>query len=625
VSQHRPVHELRHHRGVQVVDEGVFARAWAVQPARFAWLLGAGSSAAAGVPTAARIIDDLLLRLYAHTFGLVRQNLDPGDPTLMTQVREYYDGANGMPPAGSNEEYSAAFAAAMPDANTRRAFLRDFLNGRRPSYGQRVLGAALATGSTELVLTTNFDDLIEVATADARTADPAASPRLLSVASLHSAPRAQAAAANDDWPLLIKLHGDFRETPLKNLTAELQDQDATLRRAVIDSSRRFGLAIAGYSGRDASIMTMLEQASSDAGAWPAGLWWLTRSPEQLPERVQALLEQTAAKGIPAYAVRTQTFDETMAALADQAELPTPVRHYVDALRPPSIVSDAPVPSGTAAKFPILRLNALAVIEAPQQALRAATTAQLTGEELNAKLREHAWRGSAVLGAGHVLAWGRSAELQRCLEASTVEHTRIDVLADDAPSDVLALASEALIRSLARQLPARPSIRARGSHLRLVPATDEEADYRQKARATIASGYATELTGHLPPHLGRSITGNQRAFAEAIRVRLERADGRLWMIFLPFTWVEPSAETVQARKAGALVPVDPAGDWNRERWVQRKRNENWAALIAGWANALAPHRPTTRLPVLPRSLTQEADALGGHFVLDAYTAHSRPTA
>lgn len=59
---------MRHDHGVEVVSLGEFARAWAVHTRRIGWLLGAGASAAAGVPTAARIVDDLLLRLYAADF-----------------------------------------------------------------------------------------------------------------------------------------------------------------------------------------------------------------------------------------------------------------------------------------------------------------------------------------------------------------------------------------------------------------------------------------------------------------------------------------------------------------------------------------------------------------------------
>lgn len=609
---------------MDAVDLRVFARAWAVQTRKVAWLLGAGASAAAGLPTAGQIVDDLLLRLYADAFGLVRQSLDATDPAVAARIRAHFDGANGMPPAGSDEEYSAAFEAAMPDPQTRAAYLRALLGGRRPCYGQRVLGAAVAAGHADLVITTNFDELVETAVADARAAAAgAAGASLLTVAALDSAGRASAAAAHDGWPLLVKLHGDFREAPLKNLAAELRAQDESLRRAVVDSSRRFGLAVAGYSGRDASVMEMLEEASREPGAWPAGLWWLTRDPSRLPTRVVALLHAAAARGVAAHAVPAENFDEAMAALAAQAAFDPPVRAYVDALRPRGVLGDAPVPGGRpAGPFPILRLNALPVIAAPRRALAVAAPG-MTAEELRQRLSSGGWRGAAVLGSGRVLALGRESELLRCLGADAASRTDIDPLSPGARTDVMALTAEALVRALARRLPAKAAVRDRGSNLRIVPPRADEPAPLVDTRARIAAGYDEPLTGVLPARLGVREDGAPRAFAEAVRLRLDRAVGGLWLVFVPFTWTDESAEAAQARRDGRPRPPDPAGDWKRERWVRRKRNERWAEIIDAWGGALSPHRPATTIHVLPRHAASEPDAEGGTFALGATTAFSRP--
>lgn len=610
---------------VNVVDLGTFARAWAVHTRKMAWLLGAGSSAAAGVPTAAQILDDLLLRLYAARFGLVRQSLDPTDPAVTTRVRGYFDGANGLPSLNSDSAYSAAFEAAMPDPQTRNAYLRELLGGRQPCYGQRVLGAAIAAGRADLVLTTNFDELIETAAANARVAACDSNAPLLAVAALDSPARAAAAFSTDGWPLLIKLHGDFREKPLKNLNRELQEQDATLRRAVVDGSRRFGLAVAGYSGRDASVTQMLEDASRETDAWPAGLWWLTRDPDRLPRSVVNLLAGASARGVAAHAVRAENFDEVMAALAGQAEFEPPVRAYVDRLRPHSAVGDSPMPSGPpAAPFPVLRLNALPVLAAPRRALTVDVAASLTASDLRTLLRDGRWRGSAVLGAGKVLALGRESDLLQCLRAGRAGRVDINPLADTAESDVMALASEALVRGLARTLSAKASIRSRGNHLRLISVRKDEPDHIGAIRAQLAGAYGEALTGEVPVRFGRNPDGAPRAFAEAIKLRLERAAGGLWLVFTPFTWTEESAEAAAARDQRVAPPADPASDWKRERWVKRKRNERWAAIIDAWARALAPNRPTTTVHVLAKALADQPGTEGGQFALGAITAYSRPT-
>src|SRR2546430_1121135 len=99
----------------EVVDLGTFTRQWAVEGRRVAWLLGAGASASASVPTAGQITLDLLARLYAAAHGIVLQNLNLGDHITRQAILDYYDGMNGMPAAGDPSDYSTAFRLALPD------------------------------------------------------------------------------------------------------------------------------------------------------------------------------------------------------------------------------------------------------------------------------------------------------------------------------------------------------------------------------------------------------------------------------------------------------------------------------------------------------------------------------
>jgi len=80
-----------------------------------------------------------------------------------------------------------------------------------------------------------------------------------------------------NWPLLGKLHGDFQSIALKNTTEELRTQESNLRLAFIESCKRFGLVVAGYSGRDESVMNALEEALDQSSAFPAGLFWISKS------------------------------------------------------------------------------------------------------------------------------------------------------------------------------------------------------------------------------------------------------------------------------------------------------------------------------------------------------------
>jgi hypothetical protein len=607
-----------------VVDLGMFARAWAVQTRRISWLLGAGTSAAAGVPTAARIVDDLLVRMYADAHGLVREALDPSNPAAMDRIRAFYNGANGMPALGTPSDYSSAFAAAMPDAAVRRQFLMQLFAERTPCFGQRVLGAFVVAGAADLLVTTNFDDLIERAVIEAHQA-PQWPARLLTVAALQSSPRAATALSDSSWPLLVKVHGDFRETSLKNLDEELREQDETLRQAVVDVSRRFGLAVAGYSGRDESVMAMLSEASMLPGAWPAGLWWLTRNPDELPPPVKDLLTAAAALGVQTHIVRAANFDEVMGSLAKQLKTEDGVRAYLDELGPRPRVVDAPLPSKDGPPFPVLRMNALPVLNAPIRALRVPVPAGTTADSVAGMLRQAQWRGAAVLGPGEVLAFGDPSQLRVALGADTEPVViAIDVLAATAPSHVQALIADALVRSLARRLPAKPRIRQRGNQLVLVEPSEGERRDKAELRAQFAAAYGQPVTGRLDPRLyGTAPDGTARAWAEGVRLHLDWRLDVLWLLFEPFTWVQQSADMAAARDRGdqAATP-DPSGPWNTEHWAKQRFNETWAKLIDTWAAAFAPHRPTTRLQVLTRHLASEPGSVGGAFTIGGVTAWSR---
>lgn len=610
---------------MQHVDLQAFARVWSVQRERLAWLVGAGTSAAAGVPTAGQIVDDLLTRMYASSFGTVREKLDIGDPAVMARIKGYFDGQNGMAPAGDPADYSTAFRLALPDPRARSKYFRDLVRDRVPSFGQRILGAAVVSGSVDLVVTTNFDELLESSVAAAHAQHSSGTARLCSVAALGSVDRASAAVADDSWPLLIKLHGDYRESELKNLDTELRTQDERLRQAVIDASRRMGLVVAGYSGRDVSVMEMLRAACQTRNAWPAGIWWLLRDPAEAAPEVIDLLEFAAENGVSANLVEAANFDETMGALANQIDFDSGIREYVDGLRERPAAGSAPVPAPADAGFPLLRFNALPILRGPEHAWRAPVADGMTGEELDQRLSEVGFQGAAVLASGHVLAVGLAGQVQQVADAERAPvKVAVDLLSADADTHSRALAAVALARGLALRLPVKARTRRGQCRLVITEPGEHEPDYRADTRRALRAGYDDALTGLIPDpeRYGATAEGNRRRFAEGLRLYVERHLERVWLVFVPFTWMETWTGAVEARAQGLPPPPDPAGPWNRERWAKRRRNEAWARLIAAWAAALAPERPVTHVHVLRRVVRDEDQALDAVFEIGSASGYSR---
>ena len=187
---------------IAAIPAGEFARVFTGRARRLCWFLGAGTSAAAGVPTGLDMILDFKTRWFCQATGLVRREIDPGDPLWAERIGAYFDAQHGFPPSGDPQEYAGAFAAAYPDPADRRAYIEDAVRRGKPSFGHRVLAALTASGQLPCVFTTNFDDLPERAIAVANDLLPPGQHSVLTVAALDSADRAERCLRESAWPLL---------------------------------------------------------------------------------------------------------------------------------------------------------------------------------------------------------------------------------------------------------------------------------------------------------------------------------------------------------------------------------------------------------------------------------------
>src|SRR4051794_9366227 len=213
------------------------------------------------------------------------------------------------------------------------------MSGAKPSYGHLALATLMREQLTRLVWTTNFDPLVADACAKVYNATGP-----LTTIALDAPDLAAQLISAERWPIEIKLHGDFRSRRLKNTSDELRHQDAELRRQLADACQRCGMIIAGYSGRDDSIMDALEQAVANGTAFPGGLFWLHRSGSDPLPRVMRLIEAATAAGIECGIVGTENFDETMRDIVRL--MPDLDMRALDALGAGrSRVSAAPTPAG----------------------------------------------------------------------------------------------------------------------------------------------------------------------------------------------------------------------------------------------------------------------------------------
>ncbi len=487
----------------------------------------------------------------------VRSVGDLGDPAVRRRLQQHFDAKAGSPPEGSDAEYSYYFEAAYPHEMDRRRYIEQQVSAAVPSYGHRALAVLLRHSKLRLIWTTNFDRLIE----DAMAAASMTTGRL-TVASLDNASVAGQALSEGRYPLLVKLHGDFQSRQLKNVGPELARQDEDLRRTLVSACGMAGLAVTGYSGRDASVMAALEAGIAAKSAYPGGLFWFRRSDSPLSPRVRSLLETARKHGVQAEEVEIETFDELMGDLVRQVhDIPEADVERLDVQAPR--VTNAPL-LARGRGWPVVRLNGLPLLDFPQTCRRIECSIGNT-QEVRKAVSEAGVNVFVARKNVGVLAFGSDSDLKAAfgpygittfdlhgLEAGRLRHDGAE----------LGLLKDALAAALARGRP----LKLRGG--------------RTQKLAVDAGQVGSPSLQQLRDAVGGSLVGTctaaKLAWAEALEVRLEHRLDRLWIQIVPTIWFEkPPVDAAGADEIRAA-----AAGFVRERKV-RRYNRIAAALLDAW--------------------------------------------
>lgn len=533
-----------------------FARRFSLRAGNLMWLLGAGTSASAGIPTAGDMVWEFKQQLFISQRRASPQAVaDLSSPAIRAQLQAHIDSSGSLPTPGSADEYAALFEAVYPAEADRRTYLDSKMTGAKLSYGHLALATLMRAQLARLVWTTNFDPL--VADACAKVYDGTGP---LTTVNLDAPDLAVQCIGEGRWPIEVKLHGDFRSRRLKNTGDELRHQDKRLRQLLVDTCRRFGLVVVGYSGRDDSIMTALEEALEHTGAYPAGLFWLHRGEGAPLARVEQLLARAKQSGAESALVRVHNFDEAMRDMVRLVKnIDTRILDAFAAER--RRWSSVPQPGGSRG-WPVVRLNALPVIQMPTVCRRV--VCQIGGHAEARKAVEQA--GVNVLVArtrAGVLAFGADADMRAAFSNYNITdfdlHT-IDTKRLRYDSGERGLLRNALTRAIERQYQL-DVIHRRSTDL-LAP-SEPNGSVWAPLRQLIGS--LDGIVNGFPDLYWR----------EGIGIRLDWADDRLWVLVEPRTVFK--GITDENRTAAA--------DFARERVVKRY-NKTLNDLIAFWADLLA---------------------------------------
>lgn len=397
-----------------------------------------------------------------------------------------------------------------------------------------------------------------------------------------------------------------------------------MRKVLSGACQRFGLVVVGYSGRDASIMEALTRSLQASQAFPAGLYWVTKSPEDLRPAVKEFLAAASDAGVTGAIVEAQNFDELAGDILDLVTLPAELTPHLNESHPAPIVRPVPLPAKEAAYFPILLCSALPIMQMPKAARRLRLASPATTAQVRDLLRTANVRAVAACTGREVAVFGPDEGILGALESLGAETAGTVELDPEAGGWALGLLYDGIIRAICKDRPLFARMRHSG-HLVLIARgsanEDQELARRRSERLSrLKQAYSSALFG-IVPKLGFP-------FTEGLQIRLEQCAQRWWCVFDPVTYIEtPKPDPAESREDDTTTelapPVfhrgDPAGDWRRERWAQRY-NGTWAKILEAWSDLLTG----TDDGLLRAFNLSEGSGLDAIFELSRITAWGRPS-
>jgi SIR2-like domain len=238
-------------------------------PGAYALLLGSGVSRAAGIPTGWEVVKDLIERV-----ARLQGDETGGDPAAWFNERY-----------GGEPTYSVLLAELAAEPAERNRLLRAYFEPTEeerdqglkvPTGAHHAIARLVQAGYVRVIVTTNFDRLVELALADAGVvpttlATPDAVEGALPLAHTNCT--------------IVKVHGDYVDARIRNTPEELAHYDERIDRLLDRIFDEYGLVICGWS---AEWDIALRDAISRAPTRRFTTYWATRG--ELRPEARALLE-----------------------------------------------------------------------------------------------------------------------------------------------------------------------------------------------------------------------------------------------------------------------------------------------------------------------------------------------
>ena len=213
----------------------------------YALLLGSGVSRAAGIPTGWEIVLDLIKKLAATN----------GEDCSADPETWFVNKYNEEP------DYSNILEYFSKSPTTRSQILRPYFepndeereeNLKMPTQAHKSIANLVKEGYVKVILTTNFDRLLEQALEQVGIRP--------SVISTQDSIKGAPPLPHTDC-LMIKLHGDYLDARIKNSPKELASYNSELKKLLDRILSEYGLIICGWSADwDTALVSAFERCKN---------------------------------------------------------------------------------------------------------------------------------------------------------------------------------------------------------------------------------------------------------------------------------------------------------------------------------------------------------------------------
>ena len=227
-------------------------------PRVYALLLGSGVSRSAEIPTGWDIVEDLIRKLASTT----------GEDSLVNPEQWYIQQYDESP------DYSRLLDELVKTQAERQQLLRPYFEPdeheqeegkKQPTAAHKAIARLVAQGFIKVIVTTNFDRLVERA-----LEEEGITPTVLS----------RPEQIEGSRPLdhidccVIKVHGDYMDPLIRNTEAELEEYPPEVDRLLDRVLDEYGLIVCGWSAEwDHALCNALFRARSQALQYVLGSVW----------------------------------------------------------------------------------------------------------------------------------------------------------------------------------------------------------------------------------------------------------------------------------------------------------------------------------------------------------------